>query len=196
MSNASHLIGRECGVERHISIFKRKGIWLGRQKPKVGDIVTFDWQGHSTGWADHIGIVEKVNGNMITTIEGNTGRPLAVRRKSYPWNSNVIKGYARPHYNSTSHPKHKLKDLDTIAKEVIDGNWGNNPERVKKLAQAGYDAVKVQEKVNKLIKDDETKEVVRLAEEQPVGGEQPEEGQKDNILIVDGTVYDIKKRGK
>ena len=44
----SNLIGRECGVQRHINIFKTKGIWLGRQFPKAGDIITFDWEGN--GW--------------------------------------------------------------------------------------------------------------------------------------------------
>ncbi len=38
----SGLIGRECGVERHIQIFKRLGIWNedGTTTPKAGDIIT------------------------------------------------------------------------------------------------------------------------------------------------------------
>ena len=41
----SGLIGRECGVERHIQIFKRLGIWNenGASTPKAGDIITFNW---------------------------------------------------------------------------------------------------------------------------------------------------------
>ena len=42
ISGASGLIGRECGVQRHVKIFKEKGIWLGRQFPKKGDVVVFD----------------------------------------------------------------------------------------------------------------------------------------------------------
>ena len=40
----SHLIGRECGVERHIQIFKHLGIWNenGTSTPKSGDIITFN----------------------------------------------------------------------------------------------------------------------------------------------------------
>ena len=40
----SGLIGRECGVERHIQIFKRLGIWNenGASTPKAGDIITFN----------------------------------------------------------------------------------------------------------------------------------------------------------
>jgi len=98
----SDLIGRECGVQRHIGIMEKKGIWKGRTQPKVGDIVTFDWDGG--GWADHIGIVESVNNGVITTIEGNSiayagsGENPSVKRKTYNWNSSYIKGYARPAY--------------------------------------------------------------------------------------------------
>ena len=98
----SDLIGRECGVQRHIGIMEKKGIWKGRTQPKVGDIVTFDWDGG--GWADHIGIVESVNNGVITTIEGNSAlyagstAKTKVNRKTYNWNSRYIKGYARPAY--------------------------------------------------------------------------------------------------
>ena len=98
----SHLIGRECGVQRHIGILEQKGIWKGKTQPKVGDIVTFDWD--SGGWADHIGIVESVNNGVITTIEGNSAQyagdtaPTKVNRKTYNWDSRYIKGYARPMY--------------------------------------------------------------------------------------------------
>ena len=98
----SDLIGRECGVQRHIGIMEKKGIWKGRTQPKVGDIVTFDWDGG--GWADHIGIVESINNGVITTIEGNSAlyagstAKTKVNRKTYNWNSSYIKGYARPAY--------------------------------------------------------------------------------------------------
>lgn len=47
------------------------------------------------------------------------------------------------------------KSVDEIAKEVIDGKWGNGDERVKKLKAAGYDPVEVQKKVNELLKPKE-----------------------------------------
>ena len=98
----SNLIGRECGVQRHIGIMEKKGIWKGKSQPKVGDIVTFDWDGG--GVADHSGIVESVNNGVITTIEGNSSlyagstAKTKVNRKTYDWNSSYIKGYARPAY--------------------------------------------------------------------------------------------------
>lgn len=42
------------------------------------------------------------------------------------------------------------KSLDTIAREVIRGEWGNGSERKRRLTQAGYDYEAVQDLVNKL----------------------------------------------
>lgn len=43
------------------------------------------------------------------------------------------------------------KSIDEIAKEVIDGKWGNGDERVKRLREAGYDPEAVQKRVNELL---------------------------------------------
>jgi len=44
------------------------------------------------------------------------------------------------------------KSVDEIAREVIQGKWGNGTERRKKLTAAGYDYNAVQERVNELMK--------------------------------------------
>ena len=44
------------------------------------------------------------------------------------------------------------KSVLEIAKEVIDGLWGNGAERKEKLNAAGYDVKEVQNKVNELLK--------------------------------------------
>lgn len=41
--------------------------------------------------------------------------------------------------------------VDAVAKEVIAGKWGNDPERSVKLKAAGYDPVAVQKRVNELL---------------------------------------------
>ena len=97
----SSLIGRECGVQRHIGIMQQKGVWQGKVLPKAGDVITFDWDGG--GFADHIGIVESVKDGVVTTIEGNSSPYTSsgntkVNRKTYNWNASYIKGYARPNY--------------------------------------------------------------------------------------------------
>lgn len=49
----------------------------------------------------------------------------------------------------------KKKTVAQLAKEVIDGKWGNGDERKKKLTDAGYDYDKVQAKVNEMLKPKE-----------------------------------------
>lgn len=44
------------------------------------------------------------------------------------------------------------KSVDTLAKEVIQGRWGNGEERKKKLTAAGYDYNAVQKRVNEMLK--------------------------------------------
>ena len=44
------------------------------------------------------------------------------------------------------------KSINTLAKEVLAGKWGNGTDRKSRLTKAGYDYNKVQAAVNKLIK--------------------------------------------
>ena len=44
------------------------------------------------------------------------------------------------------------KSIDTIAKEVIRGDWGNGTDRKQRLSVAGYDYAAVQAKVNELLR--------------------------------------------
>ena len=45
----------------------------------------------------------------------------------------------------------ELLSLDEIAKEVIDGEWGNGAERKERLTEAGYDFSSVQKRVNEML---------------------------------------------
>lgn len=149
------LIGAECGVERHKDIFKSKGIWKGRVKPQVGDIVIFNWSGNPNSWGNHIGIVAGVSGSQITTIEGNTSTATngsIVAYKTYAYNSVYIQGYARPRYNDG---EQKIKDqpkvnrsVGELARDVIAGKLGNGNQR---KAILGDQYEEVQKEVNRLL---------------------------------------------
>lgn len=52
--------------------------------------------------------------------------------------------------NSTS------TDLDSVAQEVLQGLWGNGQERYDRLANAGYDAQAVQDRVNSILNGEYT----------------------------------------
>lgn len=76
------LIGTECGCEKHIEIFKEKGIWIedGTIVPLPGDIILYNWDCQAQpndGYSDHIGYVESVSGQMITVMEENYNEEVA-----------------------------------------------------------------------------------------------------------------------
>lgn len=81
-TGATDIIERECGVPRHIVLFKNMGIWRGGSSVILhpGYLITFDWE--QDGTPDHIGIVESVSGGYVNTIEGNADD--MVQRRSYP----------------------------------------------------------------------------------------------------------------
>ena len=112
-AKAAGFPGTECGVQRYIELFKQRGIWEedGRVKPKAGYLICYNWddssqRGGNTGWADHIGIVEKVKGNKITVIEGNycpKGHKYdKVARRTIPVGWGYIRGYAKLQYSTKS----------------------------------------------------------------------------------------------
>ena len=45
-------------------------------------------------------------------------------------------------------PQKVQKSLDDVVQEVLDGKWGNNPDRKQKLIAGGYDYDKIQAKIN------------------------------------------------
>ena len=42
-------------------------------------------------------------------------------------------------------------DIDEVARDVIQGEWGNGDERKARLENAGYDYQVVQDRVNELL---------------------------------------------
>lgn len=155
-AGAVDLIGTEVGVEKHVDIFKKKGIWIedGSIKPQVGDIIVFNWDDSSQpndGYSDHIGYVEQVSGNTITCIEGNMGEKVGRRTINVGWG--YIRGFARPKYASGGvAPKpNPDKSISEVAQEVIQGAWGNGDARKNALTAAGYDYATVQTEVNRIL---------------------------------------------
>lgn len=108
-ANAVDIIGKEIGVERHIvDVWKPMGIWIedGRITPRAGDIVCYNYDDRTQpndGWADHVGIVERVAGNVVHTIEGNVSDSVA--RRQFTIGHGQIRGFARPRYlNAPTQP--------------------------------------------------------------------------------------------
>lgn len=157
-AGCADIIGRECGCEQHVNIFKQMGIWIedGTITPKAGDIILYNWDTGvqpNNGYSDHIGIVESVNGYTITVIEGNMSE--RVGRRNIRIGHGNIRGYARPRYahsgNTPVQPSKPNKSVTEIAKEVIAGKWGNGDDRKNRLESAGYDFNAVQAEVNRIL---------------------------------------------
>lgn len=170
-AGATDLSGTEVSCSKFIEIFKKKGIWIedGSQKPKVGDIILFDWDTKAqpnNGAPDHIGLVEQVNGNTIICIEGNKSEKVDRRTINVAWG--YIRGFARPKYaagSTTVTNPAKKKTVDQIAREVIQGAWGTGTARKSALTKAGYDYNTVQTRVNEILAGGAKKSITEIAKE-------------------------------
>lgn len=78
-----------------VEYFKKAGRWF-TSDPQPGDIIFFTKNGTVT----HQGIVEKVEGDEVTTIEGNTSDMVA--RRVYNLRNGFILGYGRPNWDLVS----------------------------------------------------------------------------------------------
>lgn len=159
----------ECSCTKMIQLYKNIGRWheADNYKPQIADILMYDWndtgKGENTGTPEHVGIVISVNGENFTVLEGNYSN--AVKKRQMNVNGRYIRGYCLPDYASKATAEEPVvkKSVTEIAKEVLNGEWGNGDERKLKLYAAGYDYKTVQAEVNRLAKG--TKTVTEIAKE-------------------------------
>lgn len=76
----------------------------------------------------------------------------------------IVKGFGLEEVKATT-PTTTKKTVDEIAKEVLQGKWGNGSERKRKLIQAGYDYEEVQARVTALKGATPKKSVDEIARE-------------------------------
>lgn len=92
----------EVSCPRMITNAQKAGRWIENDAyvPSSGDIIMYDWQdtgvGDNTGTADHVGIVESINGNTFVVIEGNISD--SVGRRTMQVNGKYIRGFIVPNY--------------------------------------------------------------------------------------------------
>lgn len=144
------------------------GIWFkkGSKAPKPGDLFFMrysDYPNEDKYFCDHVGIVEKVNGNTLTTLEGNvdgiTGNWAATstfKRKTRYLNDSNIYAFFRPNWvgsttATAASAKTNNKTVEELANEVIAGKWDSGDKRKRLLTSAGYDYSAVQTRVNELL---------------------------------------------
>lgn len=130
--------------------------------PKVGDLIFFSGTRHSG--ANHIGIVVKITGDRVYTVEGNTSNANevvdnggCVALKSYTTSYTRIIGYGHPKYTvkpisiraakptlkkGMNGPEVKMlqRDLNLVMKAdlVIDGKYGELTAKINKKYKLRY----------------------------------------------------------
>lgn len=88
---------------------------------------------------------EQIADEVILGKWGN-GAERVERLRSAGYEYNTIQSIVNARFNKPATPAKKSNE--TIADEVIAGNWGNNHDRKTRLTQAGYDYNAVQSIVN------------------------------------------------
>lgn len=156
-----------CNAENFIERAKKYGLTVVSY-PVLGGIMV--WQkGTSLSGNDgagHVAVVERIDGaNKILTSESGYGSRTAFWN-SVRTNSNgrwgLGSGYifrgciVNPavgdvHYVEPTPVPTPSKSNEDIANEVVQGKWGNNPERKQRLTDAGYDYNAIQDIVNNKI---------------------------------------------
>lgn len=94
-------------------------------------------------------------------------------------------------------PTAAKKSINTLAKEVLAGKWGNGEDRKTRLTKAGYDYNKVQARVNKLVKASQLSEdkIINAVAHEVISGKYGNEPERSEKLKAAG--YDpeiIQKR--
>lgn len=126
------IIPTEVGCDKMIALFKKMGCWVENDAyvPKKADFVFYDWddsgKGDNKGSSDHVGIVEKVSGGVITVIEGNKNDSVA--RRTLKVNGKYIRGYGVPKYDDAVNPEDIKIYLDY-------GHGGSDNGAVKYLTE-------------------------------------------------------------
>lgn len=160
------------GVKFSYGYYKAEG--RTGKTPKLGAQVFF---GSNEDDLYHTGMVIAINGNKITTEEGNSENQVKQHNYTLGAKGSKVFGFGYPRYTEQAaaepdpeptpvpeptpapepapvpepQPEPSRKTTEEIAREVINGKWGNNPERRKRLEEAGYNYEEIQQKVNELL---------------------------------------------
>lgn len=147
------VIAHRCGIGSdrfpyEVSVFfqmeraKAMGIfYTDRSKIQPNDLIVYDWDRNGT--MDHVGIVVSSGSESIRVIEGNKNDSVGYR--IVPLHSPAVVGFISTGYSA---PQADLVTLEPtedqriakLAKEVIQGKYGNGNERKQALG-ADYERV-------------------------------------------------------
>ena len=109
------------------------------------------------GNGKNVGAHISENGTIHGKTGDQTGKEICTNRYyNYPW-TNVLRYTAEATVGRS--------DIDTVAREVIAGKWGNGSYRKNRLTSAGYDYNAVQRRVNEILSGSTSKSIDTIARE-------------------------------
>lgn len=152
-SGNEEVIPYSTSCNAQIKWFKEQKRWLGKTKDiQPGDIIYFDWNlpnpESDPDWpdrpVDHVGLVYKVEGNTVTTIEGNSGSTgdyttSYVKENTYDLDYVCIEGFARPDYPTTAAQQGRIEMSSELASY---SGWDvyKNKDGVREFIKLGFEA--------------------------------------------------------
>lgn len=146
--------------------------------PQRGDIIFFDWDPEAGNGIEHVGIVDRVENNIVYTVEGNHSDQ--VNEYNYLIGSSNIYGYAVPSFTG----QESLSDTPTLIPSPGESTTTNYPT-IARGSTGNYVKMAQQKLIEKGyplsiygadgIFGSETEQIVRNF-------------QRDNNLVVDGII--------
>ena len=162
-SNTEHHSGRALDFmvrNKADGDFIRNYLWTNRKRLRVQHVI---WQQKITSTVTQPGVVRKMADRGSVTENHMDHVHVLFFAGSYqkPGNSS-------PSSSGSSSPS--KKSIDEVAKDVIKGEYGNGPERVRKLIAAGYNATKVQDRVEELMNPPQGRKSVKTLAAEVLAG--------------------------
>lgn len=127
------------------------GKWIprGSGNPKSGDLIIFGRK-ETADSGTHIGIVTKISGGKVYTVEGNTSAKTgvdsnggSVAQKSYLLSYSSIAGYCSINYDVKESAESEVKTVTVKLREIANGSKGNDVKSAQVLLNGyGYNCGK------------------------------------------------------
>lgn len=125
---SDNIIPKYVNCDYLLEWYTNNGCWKGKENPKRGDIVLFDYTPSIPG-PSHVGIVEKVDNGTLHYIHGNTGENSSagedrVANAQCSLTYGNIYGYASPKYQSISQDITKADIQAKLVSLLYNNNGG------------------------------------------------------------------------
>ena len=142
------VIAHKCGIKNfpyEVSVYymtqlaKQSGHFTtDESKVTTGDLIIYDWK--ADGTLNHIGLITEKTPTHFKVVEGNYNNTVGLRTVTRK--NKEVYGFIKVEHKASA-------DIEQLARDVINGKYGNGDERKKALG-VNYEAV--QKRVSEILK--------------------------------------------